>query len=1609
MLNGPNVPWRAPLTPPFLHAKLIFEICRARVTVYNIFRNKPLGSERWKLPSGGKPFDHGVFPIAPHHYHAEIGRKGRPLGCLKGPEFFLTPLVHFKVMLTQTTRQKTCCGILRKDAEARSEYELTLLAAVMREVPQFQQLDGASLKAICRTMELKRFAKGDVIVQEGDHGSEFYVLIRGAVSIYNNRPEEPSGQEPRPRVLPRCIDYTVAQQASDFKIPEIKAKSPAHVALNRRISYTVEWEATEKANLEGKAGEAAEAESQRRVSAVEEGTHRKCRGSSFTDSESEEDAEDVTQMLRNAKSVPPGRVTRRLSSDKEQLEEKSPRRAGLRSAALLPGSSFGEFSLLSTQLPRQSTAKCEEKSFVAILRRQDYQQILEKTRSSRRSEWMAFAQAAPILRSLEKSTRLLLEPLVKIQQVSMGQKVVKIGDPVQVLFLAKGIFAVAAGEADSEAVSFFQLAWFLFSPENLCFQPFPHGAMAVRLWGAITGWEVAPPHGTPVTLQQGGDYWLSSWPSLAVGAGGILALGSAVRHARRAQRRPKCCPPGALGATACRAGASVPSLRGEVETLPGGLDAYVVGKGNSRAVLVASDIFGIHQGRHKEVCDVLAEEGFLVILPDFFHGAPKERSGGFLQGLQQAVSLWTPLNTSWSRVEHDLSQAVLPYLEQQGCALERCALLGFCWGAWLACHACGAWPNFCCAAMAHPSVHNMAIRWGEDQDELLRKVKVPQLVLSSKDEPGDWKPGGKAEEVFKKNSAGVWRYEPRLRYPRRPQRWQHQGGGGTRHGVYHGLSVQAHSAQLRIFLGWKIADLLPSAGAVTSALMAPPSCFGLSAHCRNVSWMIRERTRNFTCSTSATCLGLKVPKSRGGFSTPWPNVEGMKPKMDLVQRELQGVKPLTQCGCGCSLTFGVALILLTYLVRSIYMLVVTAGEVVVQDPRFESTQTLEEQTFNAFVALFALPFILSGFYALHARYDSYLRPFMYFMIAAGLTRKVWISPTYLGNDALRMVLPMWMHGSCAFVPEGLKATGAAGACGFIRVLFVIFFGQLAAVEAYFIFAVWSLCEDMKVNLKSSLPEMYERSRASRSDYVGPAEALHFEESLTSCSAAGKLYVLQTKHLWMMLSSHQQDALTRAASYERWFHLARATVMRALNPPLADARSRQLYAASSRLGVLRDQLQKPQDGTCEEDSQGVGRMLARSWSKESLQVVVENSSRREKLPRLEPDLSRVAATEVPKTRLHSSLLPLWSPNVLVQRQSLHLGQQQGVFHGYGPAVQANRFITQFFKVHTGPWSHACQSSASHSSPPAQLQPAATGEEEEFFEAFEEDGSMSPLLDAKIKETVRQRRLQEEWRNRADKAAATLQSIVRRFLRQRRKQNHAATCIQRAFRSRQSLETPLGDTPVATPSPTPEAGLSPADEGKHPSPDQTPIAHHGSILQLDLDAAPKLKDLKKALGRAKSRSWRTAKPFHEEVVPAETPQSPRFPSTEVPQLFVPLDLIEKHQLLMETQVLEEWPNADRLPTLKRLRRKWEKLHRKPDSSTELVVAPPTDLADLGAWKLPVLPSPKGTMVFSARLSAAHPDYVSNWNQREMEKDEIDPAEIYRPKPTPPRFRSKLRRYG
>jgi dienelactone hydrolase len=49
------------------------------------------------------------------------------------------------------------------------------------------------------------------------------------------------------------------------------------------------------------------------------------------------------------------------------------------------------------------------------------------------------------------------------------------------------------------------------------------------------------------------------------------------------------------------------------------LDIYVVGSGD-KCVVWNYDIFGFNSGRTKELADLLAESGFLVVMPDYFRG-----------------------------------------------------------------------------------------------------------------------------------------------------------------------------------------------------------------------------------------------------------------------------------------------------------------------------------------------------------------------------------------------------------------------------------------------------------------------------------------------------------------------------------------------------------------------------------------------------------------------------------------------------------------------------------------------------------------------------------------------------------------------------------------------------------------------------------------------------------------------------------------------------------------------------------------------------------------------------------------------------------------------------
>lgn len=284
------------------------------------------------------------------------------------------------------------------------------------------------------------------------------------------------------------------------------------------------------------------------------------------------------------------------------------------------------------------------------------------------------------------------------------------------------------------------------------------------MFRAVTAW-CSPVAGARALWQAAGDMLLTRIKRKGPGASGdprgvgsslsaanaplvasmaLSAWGLTIFRRRQRPRCGRCCPPGALPFMP----EDVSGERvGSMTQLPSGLNAYVAGEG-SRAVVVVSDIFGIHTGRHKQICDELSAAGYLVVMPDFFRGAyadegPNPPWWKGVLGLPKLVGIF---NIPWAQVEQDILESVMPYLKKRG--VEQTAALGFCWGAWVVMHASTLPGVLTCGLSVHPSVAAMATRFGESEPDLLGQVRCPQLVLASADEPRRWKPGGSSERLL---------------------------------------------------------------------------------------------------------------------------------------------------------------------------------------------------------------------------------------------------------------------------------------------------------------------------------------------------------------------------------------------------------------------------------------------------------------------------------------------------------------------------------------------------------------------------------------------------------------------------------------------------------------------------------------------------------------------------------------------------------------------------------------------------------------------------------------------------------------------------------------------
>jgi dienelactone hydrolase len=220
---------------------------------------------------------------------------------------------------------------------------------------------------------------------------------------------------------------------------------------------------------------------------------------------------------------------------------------------------------------------------------------------------------------------------------------------------------------------------------------------------------------------------------------------------------PPCCPPD-----------SVPFLPEDPSYMPqgsmvtyDGVNAYQVGTGR-KALIFIHDLFGLPSGMNKLLCDKFAEglPGYTVIAPDFFpHGLLmgddplKERGAGVMNKIIWVVctcKIWGYIQKcSWDNIAGEVFNKTTTYLV--GLGVEAIAVQGNCYGAYVVYKACNLATHkhlIRAGLSAHPSLNTLCPRYKDNEMDLVSGVECPQLIVSTYNEPNDWKPGGKVEKAL---------------------------------------------------------------------------------------------------------------------------------------------------------------------------------------------------------------------------------------------------------------------------------------------------------------------------------------------------------------------------------------------------------------------------------------------------------------------------------------------------------------------------------------------------------------------------------------------------------------------------------------------------------------------------------------------------------------------------------------------------------------------------------------------------------------------------------------------------------------------------------------------
>jgi len=166
------------------------------------------------------------------------------------------------------------------------------------------------------------------------------------------------------------------------------------------------------------------------------------------------------------------------------------------------------------------------------------------------------------------------------------------------------------------------------------------------------------------------------------------------------------------------------------------LPIYVVGEG-AKCIVWNYDIFGFDSGRTRQLCDYFADQGYFVVLPDYYRGTFHDpRNPGGKEFLERE-SNWDKLYSDWEKVKE--------YADGQGCT--KYGTIGTCWGTYPVVKL-STLEEFSAGVSMHPSHPPVMNILGESEEDLYKEILSPQLFMPSRSDSSSVKIGGLAESIL---------------------------------------------------------------------------------------------------------------------------------------------------------------------------------------------------------------------------------------------------------------------------------------------------------------------------------------------------------------------------------------------------------------------------------------------------------------------------------------------------------------------------------------------------------------------------------------------------------------------------------------------------------------------------------------------------------------------------------------------------------------------------------------------------------------------------------------------------------------------------------------------